>query len=236
MNVSWKALFVGVALVTTLVRGAYAEPDFGSNCASCHSRTAGQFNVLPSNLVEIFAGATGQVTFNVTQLGSAGQSAALAVFGLNAPALMATPNLTGWNEQDGGTYLSSDFFTTTGQVPLQLTIGAGATLGDYPINVTMAGGPGSDWSRTGSFTIRVATASLAGDYNGDGKVDAADYVAWRKNPTAFGGNPTGYNTWRDNFGESLGAGSAARGAVPEPAPGLLLLIALVGGLLRRRIY
>jgi len=67
------------------------------------------------------------------------------------------------------------------------------------------------------FDLFVETA-LAGDYNGDGKVDAADYVTWRKNPAAFGGDPAGYNTWRANFGagtSGTGAGPAVA-AVPEP--------------------
>ena len=50
-----------------------------------------------------------------------------------------------------------------------------------------------------------ATGSPA-DYNGDGTVDAADYVAWRKLPTLFGGDPAGYNVWRTDFGASGGGG------------------------------
>jgi len=42
------------------------------------------------------------------------------------------------------------------------------------------------------------TAATNGDFNLDGKVDAADYVVWRKN----GGTPNQYNDWRRNFGES----------------------------------
>jgi hypothetical protein len=44
--------------------------------------------------------------------------------------------------------------------------------------------------------------ALMGDYNGDGNVDAADYVVWRKDPASFGGDPDGYNAWRADFGES----------------------------------
>jgi PEP-CTERM motif len=57
---------------------------------------------------------------------------------------------------------------------------------------------------------------LAGDYNHDNKVDAADYVLWRKDPASFGGNPAGYNTWRSNFGNPPGSGLGS-GAVPEPS-------------------
>lgn len=64
--------------------------------------------------------------------------------------------------------------------------------------------------------------ALEGDYNGDGTVNAADYVLWRKSPGDFGG-PTGYNTWKTNFGMSNG-GSGSTTGVPEP--GTLVFVAL----------
>jgi hypothetical protein len=74
-----------------------------------------------------------------------------------------------------------------------------------------------------------------GDYNSDGKVSAADYVLWRKNPAGFGGDPDGYNAWRASFGDPPGSGNSfAAENVPEPpifALGSLLLASLVG---RRR--
>jgi hypothetical protein len=70
---------------------------------------------------------------------------------------------------------------------------------------------------------------VPGDYNADGKVDAADYVVWRKDPAAFGGDPDGYNTWRTNFDRTSGAGSTLVGeAVPEPASCLLAMLMFVG--------
>jgi hypothetical protein len=77
---------------------------------------------------------------------------------------------------------------------------------------------------------------LPGDYNGDGRVDAADYVMWRKNPAAFGGIPDGYNTWRMNFGRTAGAGSGSSlssSTVPEPPT--LVLLACGIALLRREM-
>ncbi len=41
-------------------------------------------------------------------------------------------------------------------------------------------------------------ASLAGDFNDDGIVDAADYVVWRNEI----GTPAGYDMWRANFGRN----------------------------------
>lgn len=156
MSLSWRIRVAGVAaLLTIMASGAHARPTFGNDCTSCHDRSAGAFSVLPSNLIEIAWGEMGEVTFDVTELGSAGEDSALAVYGLDDADLEATPDLTGWNVQDGGTFLSSDFFNAVGQVPLSIGIGTSAALGDYLINVTLAGGPGSDWSTTSEFTIRV---------------------------------------------------------------------------------
>jgi hypothetical protein len=93
-----------------------------------------------------------------------------------------------------------------------------------------------------TFELLVATdlvpPDVPGDYNDDGKVDAADYVLWRKNPDAFGGTPDGYNTWRANFGDPPGSGSGnvGGGSVPEPTAGLLWLVAvIVSSLVARRL-
>jgi hypothetical protein len=84
----------------------------------------------------------------------------------------------------------------------------------------------------------VRDVDLAGDYNGDGTVDAADYTAWRDhlgqlvslpNETATFGSVTGedYDVWLVNFGTSIPTGAAAgsanlTSAVPEPASLALL--------------
>jgi hypothetical protein len=69
-----------------------------------------------------------------------------------------------------------------------------------------------------AVTLEVV-AGLAGDYNDDGSVDAADYVVWRKND----GTPEGYDTWRANFGETA-TGAGGISTVPEPATLLALAI------------
>jgi hypothetical protein len=78
---------------------------------------------------------------------------------------------------------------------------------------------------TGTGWLNVVGAGVTGDYNGDGRVDAADYVAWRQNPAAHGGDPAGYNTWRANFGTGSGSGSSLGSAsVPEPSSVALLML------------
>jgi hypothetical protein len=82
--------------------------------------------------------------------------------------------------------------------------------------------------------IRLVTDSLTtlpGDFNGDGKVDAADYVIWRKTDS---GNIQGYLDWRQNFGEPAGAGSFTYSTVPEPLESVLLSSVVGAWRLRRR--
>jgi hypothetical protein len=78
------------------------------------------------------------------------------------------------------------------------------------------------------ITVNVPDTGLAGDYNGDNTVDAADYVVWREDPASFGGQQ-GYDDWLANFGNSsAGAGSGgSSGAVPEPASSMLVLACLL---------
>lgn len=88
----------------------------------------------------------------------------------------------------------------------------------------------SDGISLTSFTQRFSQngpPGLIGDYNQDGKVDAADYIVWRNNlgstnvlpNDSFGGviGPSQYNQWRFHFGQSAGTGSEfAAAVVPEP--------------------
>jgi hypothetical protein len=74
-----------------------------------------------------------------------------------------------------------------------------------------------------------ASSNLPGDFNHNGRVDAADYIVWRNTD----GTPDGYNTWRTHFGESLSVGSGA--AVPEPTSAFLMLMLVVSGNCRQRL-
>jgi hypothetical protein len=84
-----------------------------------------------------------------------------------------------------------------------------------------------------AFIIQSATPQL-GDFNTDGKVDAADYVTWRKNDVANNPlpNDNGLTTqsdrfalWRGNFGQPSGsAANLGEAAVPEPTVGVLTVV------------
>jgi hypothetical protein len=50
------------------------------------------------------------------------------------------------------------------------------------------------------------------DLNGNGFVDAADYVTWRKMNLSI----DHYDLWRSNFGDEISSGAGATGVVPEP--------------------
>ena len=71
---------------------------------------------------------------------------------------------------------------------------------------------------------------MPGDFNENGAVDTADYVAWRKND----GQPETYAVWRANYGRTAGGGSVADAAVPEPPSVWLVLGASVPGWIRWR--
>jgi hypothetical protein len=73
---------------------------------------------------------------------------------------------------------------------------------------------------------------VLGDYNGNGAVDAADYVVWRKGgPLQNEGVGVGvvdqedYTFWRSRFGATSGSG-AALGTVGVPEPNTITLFAL----------
>jgi hypothetical protein len=138
-------------------------------------------------------------------------------------------------------------FTTTPMVGQQYTImNYGGTLtgtfGTFDSLVDSPMGPNSVQLSinygTGSassivLTVDALVASQPGDFNGDMKVDAADYVVWRKT----GGTPAGYNDWRNNFGFGTGAGSLSAGTVPEPSMMILVMSAAasVVGVRRKRL-
>jgi probable HAF family extracellular repeat protein len=87
----------------------------------------------------------------------------------------------------------------------------------------------------GEYHAFLLTPTLLGDFNGDGTVDAADYVVWRKGlGTTY--TQSDYTVWRAHFGQTAGNGASTieNAAIPEPATLALLILAAVSIPLRRR--
>jgi Dockerin type I domain len=103
---------------------------------------------------------------------------------------------------------------------------------------------GSVWFGDNAYPYQYKVSGVVGDYNGNGTVDAADYVVWRRQQgtTASGlaadGNGDGtvntadYTIWRTNYsvtssGSGAGSGLMASAAVPEPISAALAGAALL---------
>jgi hypothetical protein len=88
------------------------------------------------------------------------------------------------------------------------------------------------------------SVGVPGDFNGNGVVDAADYVLWKnggplQNEISDQGvvSAQDYLDWKAHFGNTMGSGSLSAGAsVPEPSSfALLMLVAqLLVGIKRGR--
>jgi formylglycine-generating enzyme len=121
-------------------------------------------------------------------------------------------------------------------------------LSDFPMLATQRsdGPPNNGGSATGFRVASLAFDPPQGDYNNDGVVDAADYVAWRKNltkpPGTLPNDGTGffigdiqYLFWTRNFGEVADlTGGSGLANVPEPTSWFAATLALTTLLFSRR--
>jgi pectate lyase-like protein/PEP-CTERM motif-containing protein/uncharacterized protein DUF1565 len=127
---------------------------------------------------------------------------------------------------------------------LKLVAGSNLVDAGVPVSFTFGGvtynlpydGSAPD---LGAFEFVPPVVALAGDFNNDHVVDAADYAVWKEadgtNATLPNDNGLGspvraahFDLWRANYGNSnSGSGAAlAGGAVPEPAALVLLAVGL----------
>ncbi len=121
--------------------------------------------------------------------------------------------------------------------------GNNIAFGVSDVNATTARHPSLAFLIIDNVVVTDVSAGALGDFNEDGKVDAGDYVAWRKN-TGGGALPNDdgaadqaarYALWRSNFGNPPGAGSGlGEAAVPEPSSLVLLVVSAAYCWLARR--
>lgn len=186
------------------------------------------------------AGTTMTVNSNSTlnfDLGAAGAHDQINVTNTNGLTLSSTPNSISVNVTNlvgnllaGGDYTLIDYngVLNNGASSLHLVNvpsdpGYSFNLVNDPVNTLIK--------------LSVTAPTPPGDWNGDTKINAADYVTWRKDPASFGNDPNGYVAWRENFSQAAAAGSGLDGpsAVPEPASFVLMLLSMVGlGAMHRR--
>jgi hypothetical protein len=131
----------------------------------------------------------------------------------------------------------------TGQA-LGGSIVTGASLSNNPINELGQVAYRAHLENGKEAIVLWTPPELVGDYNGDGIVDAADYVVWRKNESTtnmLSNDPLGgtidqdqFNLWRTHFGQTAGSGSASNSGVPEPSPQVTVLVGLTAVLIYRR--
>lgn len=125
---------------------------------------------------------------------------------------------TGASALDGG--LSSVFSAMLD------TSTAGVFSATYNLLVSDIDLPGAlGGALTLNLMAEVLESALAGDFNEDGTVDAADYTTWRAGlGTLY--TEADYTRWRANYGQTT-AGASSSVQVPEPTTGWLFLLGLM---------
>jgi hypothetical protein len=107
-----------------------------------------------------------------------------------------------------------------------------------PSGLSSAGAGATGFDNIMLSLIDVGAPGGSADFNGNGTIDAADYVVWRNNSGVMGGatqstgdangdgnvNSADYEAWRATFGSAVPnvGGLGAATAVPEPAAILLV--------------
>ena len=83
--------------------------------------------------------------------------------------------------------------------------------------------------RDNGFTVQVISV-LAGNFNGDGKVDGEDLLLWQRDPSVGS-----LAIWEADYDTVASLITAALTAVPEPSTSIVLLLGMVAMLLRRDV-
>jgi len=130
---------------------------------------------------------------------------------------------------------ANDFTPAAGD-EFQIITAAGGIDGTFADAMLPSLGGVLAWNVNYGANTVLLSVGLAGDYNQNGVVDAADYTVWRDNLgglTALpnddtpGVGPDDYTRWKNNFGMTAGSGAGvgSNAAVPEPPAVVLVFVA-----------
>ncbi len=196
---------------------------------------------------------TQTIDFGTVTFGSTSQQNAYSLFNLTSsgggpafPANLDLDSLIGTGDIDvlsaGATLFSN--LAAGGTSAFQALLNPtrlGSLFASYTLNLSGENLPGAqNQTLTLQLMASVIPAGIAGDYNENGSIDAADYTLWREangtsavlpnDSTPGSVTQADYDVWVNNFG----AGAAAASAVPEPAA-LGLLVLAIGALFSARL-
>jgi hypothetical protein len=211
-----------------------------SNVAITRGSGGGVYNALEESAFPPMDSSVIFPTFTqwATDINNPGQAENIAA--TNCPAL----TFDTWLNAYGG--LMGAGPNTVGRNAVLRIIRSGIGLEDVYLDIRF-----TSWSvgGAGGFSYERA-ATPTGDYNGDGTVDAADYVAWRgtlNQTVAPGSGADGnlnrsidagdYAFWRGRFGNDVptpASGVGAALAIPEPATYVVFLTGLLAFAARLR--
>jgi hypothetical protein len=131
-------------------------------------------------------------------------------------------NIVGFYTDSSGTDHGFLYDNESGEWTTTLDDPSAGPLGTTAIEVFGNNVVGSYTAPSGVIHGFEATVPQPGDFDGNGIVDAADYVLWRKGlGTTY--TQADYDVWRAHFGQTAGsgagtsAGTSAFDAVPEPS-------------------
>jgi hypothetical protein len=165
--------------------------------------------------------------YRVTFTGATDISQSPLSSGLIGQSYTAASKTLLWKGQVGGGF---------GQNMEGLSLGPQLPGGNWSLLGVVDNSGGGDPLSANTLAAFSLAPSVAGDFNGNGIVDSADYIVWRKGfGTIFA--QFDYDIWRTYFGQTAGsgAGTVTNAAVPEPSALLMLILAAPGwNFLRRR--
>jgi hypothetical protein len=217
-----------------------ANQTTGTALAIAPQGNSGTFRVIGDD-------ATIDVNGNMTVNAGGGAQGTLA-YQLETGDLLSQIDVSGNATFNAGAILS---FDTSLATPTQSTYNVLTALDIIDSGITFNGPAGWNYQIIPGGNGEILQlfqppASLLGDFNSDGKVDAGDYVTWRKNDGTNNalandnglGTPVGpahYALWRANFGNPPASGSGLSSAqIPEPASVFLCFAAIAGLMFAQR--